>query len=161
LGRHGRYLPTVAWLTSMPSLSSSPWMRGSAPKRILLAHLADQITDLAVHAGPSQVTCPPPPVEAEAFAMPADHGGYQGCRGRRRPGWCLDDDWERRRHCSLTSLDKPIEIGANLVSPATMPRSRWPRLQSLSNCSRKLVKHIGRCQLVARVRLGSVRGPCA
>ena len=53
-------------------------MRGSAPKRILLAHLADQITDLAVHAGPSQVTCPPPPVEAEAFAMPADHGGYQG-----------------------------------------------------------------------------------
>ena len=29
LGRHGRYLPTVAWLTSMPSLSSSPWMRGA------------------------------------------------------------------------------------------------------------------------------------
>jgi hypothetical protein len=27
LGRHGRYLPTVASLTSMPSLSSSPWMR--------------------------------------------------------------------------------------------------------------------------------------
>ncbi len=27
LGLHGRYLPTVAWLTSMPSLSSSPWMR--------------------------------------------------------------------------------------------------------------------------------------
>ena len=26
-------LPTVAWLTSMPSLSSSPWMRG-APQRI-------------------------------------------------------------------------------------------------------------------------------
>src|SRR5882757_5862033 len=29
LGRHERYLPTVAWLTSMPSLSSSPWMRGA------------------------------------------------------------------------------------------------------------------------------------
>src|ERR1700736_3997098 len=29
LGRHGMYLPTVAWLTSMPSLSSSPWMRGA------------------------------------------------------------------------------------------------------------------------------------
>ena len=28
---------------------------GSAPKRICLAHLADQITDLAVHTGPSQV----------------------------------------------------------------------------------------------------------
>ena len=28
-GRHGRYLPTVAWLMSKPSLSSSPWMRGA------------------------------------------------------------------------------------------------------------------------------------
>jgi putative transposase len=27
--RHGRYLPTEARLTSMPSLSSSPWMRGA------------------------------------------------------------------------------------------------------------------------------------
>src|ERR1019366_3212628 len=31
LGRHGRYLPTVVWLTSMPSLSSSPWMRSAEP----------------------------------------------------------------------------------------------------------------------------------
>ena len=29
LGRHGRYLPTVAWLTSMPSMSNSPWIRGA------------------------------------------------------------------------------------------------------------------------------------
>jgi hypothetical protein len=29
LGRRGRYLPTVAWLTSMPSLSSSPWIWGA------------------------------------------------------------------------------------------------------------------------------------
>jgi hypothetical protein len=29
LGRHGMYLPTVAWHTAMPSLSSSPWMRGA------------------------------------------------------------------------------------------------------------------------------------
>ena len=29
LGRRGKCLPTVAWLTSMPSLSSSPWMRGA------------------------------------------------------------------------------------------------------------------------------------
>jgi len=28
---------------------------GSAPKRVCPAHLADQITDLAVHPGPSQV----------------------------------------------------------------------------------------------------------
>jgi hypothetical protein len=29
LGRRGRYLPTVIWLTSTPSLSNSPWMRGA------------------------------------------------------------------------------------------------------------------------------------
>src|SRR3982074_1133292 len=29
LGRHGIHLPTVAWLILMPSLSSSPWMRGA------------------------------------------------------------------------------------------------------------------------------------
>src|SRR6266568_2783741 len=34
LGRHGRYLPTVAWLTLMPSLSSSPWMRGAPQSRL-------------------------------------------------------------------------------------------------------------------------------
>jgi hypothetical protein len=34
LGRHGRYLPTVAWLTSMP--------------RVGQAHPADQITNLVL-----------------------------------------------------------------------------------------------------------------
>jgi hypothetical protein len=29
LGRHGIHRPTVAWLILMPSLSSSPWMRGA------------------------------------------------------------------------------------------------------------------------------------
>ena len=29
LGRHGMYRPTVAWLILIPSLSSSPWMRGA------------------------------------------------------------------------------------------------------------------------------------
>src|SRR5262245_12012931 len=29
LGRHGIQRPTVAWLISIPSLSSSPWMRGA------------------------------------------------------------------------------------------------------------------------------------
>ena len=29
LGRYGMYLPTVAWHTAMPSLSTSPWMRGA------------------------------------------------------------------------------------------------------------------------------------
>ena len=29
LGTHGMHRPTVAWLILMPSLSSSPWMRGA------------------------------------------------------------------------------------------------------------------------------------
>ena len=39
----------VAWLTWMPSLSSSPWMRGR-PERVSQAHLADQIADLGALA---------------------------------------------------------------------------------------------------------------
>ena len=35
-GRHGMYLPTVAWLTTIPSLSSSPWMRGAAHKGLAM-----------------------------------------------------------------------------------------------------------------------------
>ena len=48
------YRPTVAWLTWMPSLSSSPWMRGAPQWGVGQAHLADQITDLGAHLGPSQ-----------------------------------------------------------------------------------------------------------
>jgi hypothetical protein len=32
LGRSGRYLPTVAWLTLTPSLSNSPWIPGAPHK---------------------------------------------------------------------------------------------------------------------------------
>ena len=32
--RHGMYLPMVAWLIAIPSLSSSPWIRG-APQSVL------------------------------------------------------------------------------------------------------------------------------
>ena len=55
LGRHGRYLPTVAWLTVDAELEQLAVDAGRTPKRVCLAHLADQITDLAVHTGPSQV----------------------------------------------------------------------------------------------------------
>src|SRR2546427_10251156 len=41
LGRHGIQRPTVAWLISMPSLSSSPWMRGAPHNGLaLLVRLA-------------------------------------------------------------------------------------------------------------------------
>ena len=51
LGRHGRYLPTVAWLTSMPRLSSSQWMRGAPQSGFGQAHPTDQITNLGAHLG--------------------------------------------------------------------------------------------------------------
>ena len=44
-----RYLATVAWLISMPSLSSSPSIRG-APEGIGAAHLTNPVTNLALHS---------------------------------------------------------------------------------------------------------------
>jgi hypothetical protein len=40
---------TVAWLTSMPSLSGSPWILGVTPERVGAAHLPNQIANLAFH----------------------------------------------------------------------------------------------------------------
>ncbi len=73
LGRHGRYLPTVAWLTSMPSLSSSPWMR-ARPKAGLPGSSggSDHRPRGSYWAVPGGVTAPP--VASEAFAMPLDDG---------------------------------------------------------------------------------------
>ena len=48
MGRHGMYLPTVAWLISIPSLSSSPWMRG-APQSGLARHIWRIKSRVAVH----------------------------------------------------------------------------------------------------------------
>ena len=38
---------TVAWLISIPSLRSSPWIRGAQPT-VGAAHLANQIANLAI-----------------------------------------------------------------------------------------------------------------
>src|SRR3954469_20053188 len=40
--RRAMYLATEVWTTSMPSLRSSPWMRGAPPERIGKAHRPDQ-----------------------------------------------------------------------------------------------------------------------
>ena len=40
------YLATLDCATSNPSLSSSPWMRGGSPKRVLNAHPPDQHTEV-------------------------------------------------------------------------------------------------------------------
>jgi hypothetical protein len=42
------YLATVAWLISIPSLSSSQWIRG-APERIGAAHLTNQLANFVIH----------------------------------------------------------------------------------------------------------------
>jgi hypothetical protein len=44
LGRRRRYLPTVAWLISTPSLSNSPWMR-LAVRLQAVAHIAQEVAD--------------------------------------------------------------------------------------------------------------------
>jgi hypothetical protein len=75
LGRHGIQRPTVAWLILMPSLSSSPWMRGRPPQRVGFAHAANQITDVCADLGSSRTARSPPPKEPEALAVPLDHGG--------------------------------------------------------------------------------------
>jgi hypothetical protein len=41
------YLATLVSLMVMPNLSSSPWMWGAPPRRVVAAHLPDQIADLA------------------------------------------------------------------------------------------------------------------
>jgi hypothetical protein len=51
LWRRGRCLPTLPSLTLMPSLSSSPWMRGAPPERVGRAHPADQVTDFGTRLG--------------------------------------------------------------------------------------------------------------
>jgi hypothetical protein len=50
LGRQGIHRPTVAWLTLMPSLSSSPWMRG-APHNglaLLMRRIKSRISGLTL-----------------------------------------------------------------------------------------------------------------
>src|SRR6266508_2694680 len=60
-------------LTATPSLSNSPRMR-SAPHRGLSRHPADQVLDVGAQARPTQPGAgPPPPEQAPALPVPADH----------------------------------------------------------------------------------------
>jgi hypothetical protein len=43
------YLPTVAWETSIPTLSNSPWIRGAPRERIGHAHFLDQLPHLLIN----------------------------------------------------------------------------------------------------------------
>jgi hypothetical protein len=49
------YLATVDWAMSIPSFSSSPWMRG-APERVVAVHHPDQIADIGRDRRPTDTT---------------------------------------------------------------------------------------------------------
>jgi hypothetical protein len=55
------YFETLVSPMSMPSLSSSPWMRG-APQSVLSAHFADQVPDLSGDLWSARLSTPGLPV---------------------------------------------------------------------------------------------------
>src|SRR6266851_9575717 len=68
--RRAMYLATLVCPTSMPSLSSSPWIRG-APH----SGLARQLAYLRRHLWPSPAGSRfPAPIGSEPSPVPADHG---------------------------------------------------------------------------------------
>src|SRR5258707_1279701 len=69
------YLATLVCPISMPSLRSSPWIRGRSPQRIGDAHLPDKLANLWGHSRPSATRSRlPAPVQSEAGTMPANNG---------------------------------------------------------------------------------------
>ncbi len=72
---------------SMPSLSSSPWMRSAQPSGILPAHLADQISDLARKDRSSGLAAPhlPGPEQPKASTMPGKDRFWLDDGQRRAP----------------------------------------------------------------------------
>src|SRR5271155_2824427 len=56
----------------MPSLSSSPWIRGAPQSGLALSHLPNQIANLAVHRR-SPGSRAPTPKEPESSTVPLDN----------------------------------------------------------------------------------------
>jgi hypothetical protein len=66
------YIETVDWATSMPSLSSSPWLLGATHREFLKTHSSDQVAHL--FADPRSAlggTRLPAPVSGKTLSMPA------------------------------------------------------------------------------------------
>src|ERR1039457_5402617 len=94
------YLLTLVSPMSMPSLRSSPWMRG-APNRVLAAHLPNQLTDFLRHRRAAALASAnfPSPKQSKSLAVPR----YDGLRF---------DDAKSERHSSQTPQNqahRPIE----------------------------------------------------
>src|SRR5215469_4507549 len=68
------YLPTLVSPMSMPSLRSSPWMRG-APQRVVAAHLANQFSSFLADRRSSRLSAThlPRPKQPKPLAVPANH----------------------------------------------------------------------------------------
>src|SRR6266496_6718733 len=70
--RRAMYLATLVCPTSMPSLSSSPWIRGAPHSG---AHVTDQPAYLRRHLWPSPAGSRfPAPIGSEPCPVPTDHG---------------------------------------------------------------------------------------
>src|SRR5580704_15982338 len=80
------YLLTLLSPMSMPSLSSSPWMRGT-PTGILPAQLTQQISDLARNGRSSRLAVPylPGPEQPKAGTMPGNDRFWLDDGQRRAP----------------------------------------------------------------------------
>jgi hypothetical protein len=83
------YFATVVCPTSMPSLSSSPWMRGAPQSGLamLISRITWRISAEALGQPPRDSRFPAP-IGPKAGAMPADHGigldDLQGVKNARR-----------------------------------------------------------------------------
>jgi hypothetical protein len=66
--------PTADWPTSMPSLSSSPWIRGAPHNQLAPAYLSDQLPDLlGDRRSATSGSRLPAPESSKSSPMPADY----------------------------------------------------------------------------------------
>jgi hypothetical protein len=69
------YLATVDWATSIPSISSSPWIRGAPHSEfsLLIRRMRSRISRSILGAATTSAGFPAP-IGPKAAPMPADHG---------------------------------------------------------------------------------------
>ena len=131
--RGGRCLPLVAWLTSMPSLSSSPSMRGAPQNRLaeLILRIRSRISAFVLGRPERRDR-----LNAKTFAVLSDHGRwfdeYQGIEGLRphsvkqRPEQTVGQEGAKAARALPPQDDNPM-------SQATSSSSSDARLLTCSN----------------------------
>jgi hypothetical protein len=105
------YFATVAWLTSMPSLSNSPWIRSAPQSGFGSAHLPNQFTNFPIYRWSGKVRF--------ALAKPARTAIFtliSGCGGRAvRRG--TDAATAERRAGAAALLARLVKRRMGLLSP--------------------------------------------